>query len=182
MRQLVRHHIGRSISEYYAQPAERVVGKSSGAGRIQLSSSLGEWHWRRLLKRFYQEREGHWLTPVELFQPHFSRVLADFCCQAVETAEDADQPLHILEVGGGRGTNANLILSYLKESKPEIYQRLTYTIVDSSPSLHRLQINILGRSEHSDKIDFRLLDLMDVAERRCVATLCKMWSVLKGQH
>ncbi len=169
MRQLVRRYIGRRLSEYYAQPADRVVGKTSSAATARLSSLMGEWHWRRLLQRFYDEREGQWLTPVEVFQPHFSHILGDFCCQAVDTATGSGRHrLEIVELGGGRGTNARLLLSYLLEHKPEIYQGLSYTLVDSSPSLHRLQQKELKESEHADRVDFQLIDLMDVAEGRYV--------------
>lgn len=183
MHQLVRRYIGRRLSEYYAQPADRVVGKSSGAAAANLSSLLGEWHWRRLLRRFYEEREGHWLTPVELFQPHFSHVLGDFCCHAVETDHNNDgrHQLEIVELGGGQGTNANLILSYLREHKPEVYKGLSYTLVDSSPSLHRIQKQVLNDSEHADRVDFRLIDLMDVAERRYVDD-CFLWDAWTVLH
>ncbi len=167
MRELVRRNIGRRLAEYYAQPASSVVGRSTLAESARLSSLLGEWHWRRLLDRFYKEREGHWLTPVELFQPHFSHVLGDFCLAAVDTSTvHNDHRLEIFELGGGRGTNARHILSYLRNTRPEIYKGLTYTLVDSSPSLHQLQKDIFADTDHADRVDFRLLDLMDVAERR----------------
>lgn len=174
---LVRHYIGRRLSEYYAQPADRVVGKSSGAETAKLSSHWGEWHWRRLLRRFYEEREGHWLTPVELFQPHFSHILGDFCCQAV-TAGDNNDTLEIVELGGGRGTNAKLLLNYLKDHRPDIYKGVTYTLVDSSPTLHELQRSILTDTEHANKVDFRLLDLVNVAERRYANSYDGVWNGL----
>lgn len=167
MHQLVRRYIGGRLADYYAQPADRVVGRTSIGEDGRLSSLMGEWHWRRVLQRLYDEQEGQWLTPVELFQPHFSRILGDFCCQAVDNfTTDGRHKLEIVELGGGRGTNAKLLMSYLREHKPEIYQGLTYTLVDSSPSLHQLQKKVLNDSEHADRVDFRLIDLMDVAEKR----------------
>ena len=65
--QLVRRYVGKRLAEYYAQPANRVVGTSTGVDNSNLSSLLGAWHWQRLFKKLYAEREGHWLTPVELF-------------------------------------------------------------------------------------------------------------------
>jgi hypothetical protein len=161
--QLVRKYVGRRLAEYYAQPADRVVGRSSGVDHSNLSSLLGEWHWRRVFRKLYEEREGHWLTPVELFRPHYSHILADFCAS---TVDDSHSPIEIVELGGGRGTNANLMLSYLQENKPDIYARLTYTLVDSSPSLHQLQREALAGGEHADKVRFELKDLMDVAEEK----------------
>lgn len=169
MQQVLRRYIGKRLADYYAQPADKVVGKSAGIQSANLSRLLGEWHWRRVLKRFYEEREGHWLTPVELFQPYFSHVLADFCTQAVQVPVSVSKnELHIVELGGGRGTNANLILSYLQMHQPDIYRGVTYTLVDSSPSLHKLQRSVLLEAGHADRVRFQQTDLTDVAENRCV--------------
>eukprot|EP00934_Nitzschia_sp_Nitz4_P001905 Nitzschia sp. Nitz4//scaffold174_size87051//20010//21237//NITZ4_005102-RA/size87051-augustus-gene-0.59-mRNA-1//1//CDS//3329538851//1905//frame0 len=162
MKQIVRRHIGRQLAEYYRQPSHKVVGKSPATETTNLSMLLGEWHWRRMLKGFYKEREGHWLTPVELFQPHFSRILADFCIESVLPSSE----LHIVEVGGGRGTNARLILNYLEQQKPDIYEGLTYTLVDSSPSLLEYQKTELSSTQHANRVQFQLTDLTDVAEKK----------------
>ena len=178
---LVRRYIGRRLAEYYAQPSHKVVGRSTeleaakakGDSKL-LSSLLGEWHWKRVFQRIYEDREGHWLTPVELFQPHYSYVLGDFCAQYYEqmtkiqninNTNKKNTPFEIVELGGGRGTNASWILSYLKENKPDVYSSLTsYTLVDSSPSLHKTQIERLLQGPHADKVRFELKDLVDVAE------------------
>lgn len=161
--QLVRWHVGQKLAAYYAQPANLVVGSSTLADDSNLSSLMGDWHWKRVFQRMYDEREGHWLTPVELFRPHYSNILADFCVHATKGKESE---LEIFELGGGRGTNALLILDHLKETHPDVYSRLTYTLVDSSPSLHQLQQNTLRGSDHADRVCFELKDLMDVAEAK----------------
>ena len=168
MRELVRKNIGRRLAAYYAQPPHSVVGTSAGTESARLSNALGEWHWRRLLDRFYKERQGHWLTPVELFQPHFSHILGDFCLSAVDAAsmEENAHRLEIVELGGGRGTNARHILSYIQQARPEIYDSISYTLVDSSPSLHQFQKDAFADTVHTRRVSFRHLDLMDVAERR----------------
>lgn len=183
--QLVRRVVGQRLAKYYAQPSDRVVGKSTGEP-VSLSSLWGEWHWRRVFQKQYEEREGHWLTPVELFQPYYSYAMADFCISTLQNARTNDQnlsgtgsidnldlnvedrPIEIFELGGGRGTNAKLVLSYLQEMCPELYENdnFKYTLVDSSPSLHQLQKDLLGESEHVDKVKFELKDLMDIAEEK----------------
>eukprot|EP00980_Cylindrotheca_fusiformis_P014482 scaffold3875_cov123-Cylindrotheca_fusiformis.AAC.2 len=145
--QLVRRHVGNQLAAYYSQPANIVVGQSSGVENSNLSSLLGEFHWKRVFRKLYEEREGHWLTPVELFRPHYSHIVADFC---VSAASDASTTVDIVELGGGRGTNANLILAYLRAMKPELYSKLTYTLVDSSKSLHKLQRETLALGDHGD--------------------------------
>jgi hypothetical protein len=168
--QLVRRYVGKRLAEYYAQPADRVVGRSTTEDSNNLSSLFGEWHWRRVFKKLYEEREGHWLTPVELFRPHYSHILADFCADTTASVgenwnDERRNNIEIVELGGGRGTNASLILSYLQKYKPDVYDRMTsYTLVDSSPSLHALQQETLGSGEHADKVRFELKDLIDVAE------------------
>lgn len=161
--QVSRRHVGKRLAEYYAQPADRVVGSSSGVDKSNLSSLLGEWHWRRLFRKLYEQREGHWLTPVELFRPHYSNILANFVADTVADNNSIPSAIDIIEIGAGRGTNASLILSHLRETQPEIYSALTYTLVDSSPSLHKLQQETLASGDHADKIKFELKDLMDVA-------------------
>jgi hypothetical protein len=173
--QLVRTYVGKRLADYYAQPADRVVGHSSGVNNSNLSWLLGEFHWRRRFKKLYEEREGHWLTPVELFQPYYSHILANYCLdshsfmtQHPETADSTscNTGFEIVELGGGRGTNAELILSHLQEKEPDLYDRLTYTIVDSSPSLHKLQRELLEGGEHAARVRYVLKDLTNVAEEK----------------
>ena len=199
--QLVRKYIGQRLADYYAQPADTVVGtipaaaaassstavttaRSSlrrlrrvwdrwwpqlGVGGVGVSSLpasnatrpgglnfaafWGEWQWRAYLTALYQtntaKQQGQWITPVELFQPYYSQILGQYCITVFERQQAEQQQqqkpkkkryqYEIYELGGGRGTNAHWILSYIQEKKPDMYQQLTYTIVDSSSSLHALQ-------------------------------------------
>jgi hypothetical protein len=186
---LVRKFIGRRLAEYYAQPANAVVGSTSTtttSSSVNLGRLLGEWHWRRVYKQLYLEQEGHWLTPVELFKPYYSNTLANFVATAVGTTIDDDYKqkttitnsstssttstssldmIDVVELGGGRGTNAKLILDHLREAHPLVYQRVNYTVMDSSPSLLELQKETLLASVHADKVQFESKDMLDVAER-----------------
>jgi SAM-dependent MidA family methyltransferase len=82
----------------------------------------------------YKEQDGQWLTPVELFRPHYSYILANFVAEMTS----ASDRVHIVELGGGLGTNANLILSQLQRTKPKLYDQVSYTIIDSSQPLMEL--------------------------------------------
>jgi hypothetical protein len=189
---LVRKFIGRRLAEYYAQPANAVVGSTSttttsSSSSVNLGWLLGEWHWRRVYKQLYLEQEGHWLTPVELFKPYYSNTLANFVATAVGSTTVDDYPqktaptnsntsssnstssldrIDVVELGGGRGTNAKLILDHLKEAHPLVYQRVNYIVMDSSPSLLELQKETLLTSVHADKVQFERKDMMDVAEQK----------------
>jgi hypothetical protein len=155
---LVRQFVGKRLAEYYAQPSNKVVGSTPS---IRLSSLLGEWHWRRVYRRLYKEQEGQWLTPVELFRPHYSNVLANFVAETCASGR-----VHIVELGGGRGTNASDILSQLQRTQPKLYDHVSYTIIDSSQPLMELQKKILRSGQHAAKVDFVFQDLMQVAEEK----------------
>jgi hypothetical protein len=172
---LVRKFIGRRLAEYYAQPANAVVGStsttttssSSSSSSVNLGRLLGEWHWRRVYKQLYLEQEGHWLTPVELFKPYYSNTLANFVASSTSSSTSTASlgRIDVVELGGGRGTNAKLILDHLKEAHPLVYQRVNYIVMDSSPSLLGLQKETLLASIHADKVQFERKDMLDVAEQ-----------------
>jgi len=173
---LLRKFIAQRLAEDYAQPSNSVIG-CAGAP-INFSRLLGGWHWRRLYARAYKDQEGQWLTPVELFKPYYSNTLAEFVVSAAgggaagtdsdksSSTSSSEEEVHIVELGGGRGTNAALILSHLHDVHPTVYDRLSYTIFDASPSLHELQQQVVSESGHGDKCSFVLNDMTDVAEGR----------------
>lgn len=102
---------------------------------IKFSSLLGEWRWKRTYKRVYQEQRGMWLTPCEIFRPYYSNILANFISNSMKASLQNSN-------GGGRGTNANTILNYMKDKNQNMYDRLdSYYIFDTSPTLHELQID-----------------------------------------
>jgi Putative S-adenosyl-L-methionine-dependent methyltransferase len=177
--ELVRSYVGRQLAAYYAQPAEDVVGKRgplnhndkgdtfTSSSSSPFSSLWGEWHWKRTFQKVYDTRQGHWLTPVELFKPHYSHILANFCAAQAELflQQTSHSTFQMVELGCGRGTNADLILSYWKDTKPAVYERLErYTMFDASPSLHQWQRDVLGKGEHAHKLRFELIDLAHVAQ------------------
>ena len=178
MPQLVRRQVAKLLADYYAQPSNRVVGSVlSSEGDINFKLLWGEWHYRRVLGRLYEKQEGRWLTSVELMRPHYSQTLANFVANQVAANDNYDkdaaekQPieksLDIVEMGGGRATNASIILSHLQKTYPDIYDRVnSYTMMDASPSLLELQQQTMREGEHFDKMRFELKDLIDVAEEK----------------
>jgi SAM-dependent MidA family methyltransferase len=160
---LVRQFVGARLAAYYSQRSDAVVG-SAMASPISFSSLLGEWHWKRVYQQAYQLQQGHWLTPVEIFRPYYSNSIANFCASCLGNDDGVSDRVEIVEVGGGRGTNAISILNHLKLTRPDVYDKLRYTLVDSSPTLHKLQVETLQRSEHADRCSALRKDLMDIAQ------------------
>ena len=189
---ILRRYICKRLAEYYSQPADRVVGSidprpSVGSGAaaklsshhfedstpqsIKFSSLINEWHWKRTYAHVYKEQHGMWLTPVELFFPYYSNILANFVSESMSTTLNNmgryhDGSWEVVELGGGRGTNAKALLSHLRECHSDMYERLRcYTIFDTSPTLHELQRKVLiDNSDHANKVKLVNLDMMDVAE------------------
>ena len=182
---MLRHYIGRRLGAYYNQPSDLVVG-SIPPSNPPLNRLWGEWHWKRINHRLYETQQGQWLTPVELFRPHYSNILAEFIANH-NSRDDGGRggssaaAIEIFELGGGRGTNAWIVLNHLRQHHPLIYDRISsYTIVDASPTLHELQQKRLvhdnpdddndenndADTTHASKLNFVLKDLGDVADQR----------------
>ena len=163
---ILRRYIGQRLAKYYAQPSSAVIGSS--AEILNLRSLWGEWHWKRIYKRLYEEQDGQWLTPVELFRPYYSTILVNFIVKVANEDESLRDSLELVELGGGRGTNAYTILNHLQQIRPDLYDRTNYTIIDSSPTLLELQQKNLqdNHCSHASKILLEKKDLLDVAEKR----------------
>jgi Putative S-adenosyl-L-methionine-dependent methyltransferase len=163
---LVRHYIHQRLKEYYAQSSSSVVGGMMEP--IAFRSLWGEWHWNNVYAELYKRQQGQWLTPSELFQPFYSQCIAEWVASRVMSyyREEASRikNVRLVEVGGGRGTNALCLLDYLEQQHPIAYTAIdSYVLVDSSESLLELQQE---RTKHCPKISHRLCDLRNVAEGR----------------
>ena len=172
---ILRRYLCQRLSEYYSQPAEKVVG-SVGVGAskrhgINFSSLLNEWHWKYTYRQMYKEQQGMWLTPVEIFYPYYSNILGNFVNESMTTSltnmsiDEYEGVFEVVELGGGRGTNAIALLNHLAEYYPESYERLQcYTIFDTSKTLHEYQREVLMSSRHAKKFALVNTDMIDVAE------------------
>jgi hypothetical protein len=181
---LLRKYIATQLKQYYAQPATTVVGGISSlenaaassvtgsAAAIPFRRLLGEFHWKWIYRKLYQNTPGQWLTPVELFAPYYSYILANFIAshhiqhQQHRNHHHQLPLLDIIELGGGRATNSLHILDHLQQFHPSIYQHTNYYIYDVSRSLLDLQQTRIQESQHADKIHCTMCDLMDIAEGR----------------
>ncbi|GKY93797.1 hypothetical protein MPSEU_000346900 [Mayamaea pseudoterrestris] len=152
---LVRKFISHRLNTYYSQPSQSVVGGVSEP----LPLHYGRAYWLYKYKRLYKQNHGQWLTPVELFQPFYSKVLLNWM---LKHAVDGYRH-HIVELGPGRGTNAKILLDTLKKEYPEQFANILYTLVDSSTSLLGLQQETLSEFDGRTVTFFRS-DLMHAAE------------------
>ena len=176
---LIRKQINKLLSSYYNQPHNAVVGSIPLQGyendAINFRSIFGEWHWRRIYQGLYEKQAGQWLTPVELFQPYYSNIIANFIAaemNKVRKSGENDRSIDIVELGGGRGTNCLCILDHLQNKYPDVYENIeSYTIMDSSTTLLNLMKQVLLENDsprHRDKVIVKEVDMMDIAESRSV--------------
>lgn len=93
-----------------------------------------------------------WTTPSESFAPFYSYALADVVVgdfAASRAAAGGDSGLRVVEVGGGRGTNAVHFLNRVRDRWPEVYGRCSYRIVEISPGLAEIQRAALAAAGHA---------------------------------
>ena len=155
---ILRRYIGKRLSEYYQQPSHMVVG-SINENYLLDQVWLGKWQYQYLYSKYYNTNDhGQWLTPVELFAPYYSQILANY----ITSSAKEQQRIRIVELGGGHGTNAKHILQHLSSSNHTVVD--SYTIVDSSPTLQEHQRQVLSKVETTTPIQFVSADIMTLAE------------------
>ena len=136
-------YVGRSLynsSAPYFESANLIAHRAKG---IPFPSLSGEDEYRASVAALYAGGDGvvadrgvSWATPVEIFQPHFGRVLSRAVSSALANAPGGA----VVEIGGGTGTGMLTLLDALEEEDPEAYARLeSYTVVEISHTLHNLQ-------------------------------------------
>lgn len=108
------------------------------AEAVDFPSLTGEREYRRELARLYAARTEAWLTPVEVFAPHYSRAIASYMLHA-PAGPGRGRRLDVFEIGGGSGSNALHILDYLRDFAPDVYEHTSYTIVEISPVMAERQ-------------------------------------------
>lgn len=93
------------------------------------------------LDNLYKQHDIAWFTPVELFKPWYAYGIAE----AIMRTANLSIPLKIFEIGGGSGTCAKCILDYMMLNAPaKVYNNMTYTSVEISPSLAERQLETIG--------------------------------------
>lgn len=120
---------------------------------LKFGSFWGEGDYRKAVHEAHRMKPGAWLTPVEIFSPHFSNAIASYLLkQYNKRLESGEQrkDLKIYEIGGGTGTNAVHILNFLKDRAPDVYARTSYTLIEISPFMADAQRKKIGEN-HPEK-------------------------------
>ena len=146
---LLRRHVSAALAAYFARPGP--ASPVGGAARAlpSLSTLAGRAEYEAGVARLYAALGCAWLTPSELFSPHYGRAVAAWVLEHhagnVESGE-----LAFVEVGAGRGTLAADVLDAVRARAPHLYARTTYTTLERSPTLAAVQeARVRGDGRHA---------------------------------
>eukprot|EP00968_Pinguiococcus_pyrenoidosus_P020241 scaffold2325_cov257-Pinguiococcus_pyrenoidosus.AAC.11 len=116
----------------------------------------GEAAYRRALQAAYEARPSRWLTPAEIFRPHYGSAVAEYLLAAHARWAPAE-PLRIVEIGGGNGVAALDILERLRLAAPQRYRTCEYTMLEASELLAERQRGLLEHF-HPGKVQVLLAE------------------------
>ncbi|PRW05767.1 S-adenosyl-L-methionine-dependent methyltransferase [Chlorella sorokiniana] len=171
------------IHDLLYHPSEGYFSKQTASGAavvgtlrqpLNFSSFAGQTEYLMAVQNLYKELQASWLTPVEIFQPHYGQAIANAVLQRWnEQAADAvaagrpEPPLRIYEIGGGTGTLALNILDWLRSEHPTAYARCQYACIEISPVLAALQRRrVATEGGHASHFTVRQHDAADAAAWR----------------
>ncbi|XP_020997099.2 uncharacterized protein LOC107483205 [Arachis duranensis] len=158
VRDFVHSALYHPLHGYFSQ-RPRSVGVLHSS--IKFNQLEGRKAYMRYLDNIYKQNDISWFTPVEIFKPWYAHAIAE----AIMRTANFSVPLKIYEIGGGSGTCAKGILDYIMlNAPPKVYNSMTYTSVEISPSLAEVQRETVGEvRSHIPK--FRV-ECRDAADRR----------------
>eukprot|EP00191_Tetraselmis_sp_GSL018_P003404 CAMPEP_0177611364 /NCGR_PEP_ID=MMETSP0419_2-20121207/20447_1 /TAXON_ID=582737 /ORGANISM="Tetraselmis sp., Strain GSL018" /LENGTH=351 /DNA_ID=CAMNT_0019107079 /DNA_START=334 /DNA_END=1389 /DNA_ORIENTATION=+ len=125
------------------------------------------------LRKAYDDLQVAWLTPSEIFRPHYGAALAECILSYHLRHSDSNEPLEIFEIGAGTGTVALDILDHLRESNHEIYASARYTSVEISEELadrQRSKVEVFGG--HAGKFKVQVGDATSKETWKKSESLC----------
>ena len=172
---LLRAYLHRALCDrasggYFANPSPPVGEMRSP---IAFPALLGADDYQRALRARYDQLAAQWLTPVEIFKPHYARALANHVLErharfeAERLALDASAsasaaspsssrpprlPLRVYELGGGTGACAVGFMDHVKRVAPEYYADMEYVCVDVSDALADAQERSATAAGHATRI------------------------------
>lgn len=139
---LLRDHIGNSLRLYFERD---IIIQSNQQNSLAFTEFWGERDYRQAVAELYIKKPQGWITPSEVFAPHYSHAIARWI-QASHSkrfgGSSEQRSIRIVEIGGGTGTNAAHICEWFRKAHPESYAKLNYTLLDISHKQSARQANI----------------------------------------
>jgi hypothetical protein len=180
MRDYIFNALYKPASGYFDS---RDVVATAGPEPLRFSSFLGRADYSNALSALYAASEQGWLTPAEVFAPHYSHAVARFVLGAHSrasanssssssssrrakgsSASSAPSGLRVYEVGGGSGTHAAAFCDYVRSAAPSVYKSMSYTVLEISPRLLARQQAALQAGGHNSVARSVLCDALRARE------------------
>ena len=129
--ELLRDYLRRCLYDkstgYFNQNGQSPIGKigvDSGEASLHFHLMADKEEYTETLAQKWTQLGKQWLTPAEIFKPHYANAIARYLIE--ETKKNHTASLKVIELGGGAGTAAVGILNYLRANEPQIYA-VSYT-------------------------------------------------------
>ncbi len=92
VREFVHEALYSPVDGYFGAKGQSVIISPSVDQRIPFASLKGYWDYQLALDKLYKSKASAWMTPVEIFAPHYSQALARYILEA-HAKEAAEGPL-----------------------------------------------------------------------------------------
>ena len=133
LRDFIREALYNRTDGYFTRSSRNPVGVMSRP--IPFHALLGQEDYARVLAGRYTQLASQWLTPVEIFRPHYANAIARYILAQHAYGQldsDSERDLTIYELGGGTGTCAANILAHIRDTDPRVFARTKYIGVEVS--------------------------------------------------
>ena len=97
-------------------------------------------------------RGSAWLTPSEVFTPHYGRSIARSIIQRHRHLYPGE-PLQIIEVGGGNATFATDVLGHVRQDAADLFGSCRYVMLEISERLAGIQRERLRNEGFEDNVE-----------------------------
>lgn len=168
LRDFIAHALYDPVKGYFSKRGHHPVGFLEPP--IDFRALPGRIAYLTELRSRYETLGVSWLTPVEIFSPHFGAAVANHVCSNLHKE---NSNLVIYEIGGGTGTLAKDVLNWILVFRPEIYKTCRYVCIEISSPLAQLQKQRVWDSNGAHKEVFEVMvgDAGDVDVWRKVESL-----------
>lgn len=110
----------------------------------------GQQQYFEAVQAAYKQLQVSWLTPVEIFSPHYGAAVANCILHMHRQVASPGEALRIWEIGGGTGTLARDVLDRIRRCAPDAYRHTSYTSVEVSRQLADLQLAKVAQAGHEN--------------------------------
>lgn len=152
LRDFIAHALYDPVKGYFSKRGQHPVGFLDPP--IDFRALPGRISYLNELRNRYAALGVSWLTPVEIFSPHFGAAVANYVCSNLPKDY---QNLKVYEIGGGTGTLAKDVLHWMQTFRPDLYKTCRYVCIEISQPLAELQRQRVWASNDAHKGVFEVV-------------------------